>query len=567
MQYARGQLLKFLSRPDRTVLAALEPRRLVPWLYVARLSIATVILIAALTTWKDAPSDKTFVATLCFFFAIVFTTASFVWTEVNQRPLTEGFFYGHLVADLLIVTAVVHVTGGAVSGFAALYILVNASASLLLPIGGTLLVALLGLVMYGADAVYVARVAGTLLDLEIFIQIGVVSLVAVITGYISGRLRETGRGREQLVAELVGVRLREKDILRNIKSGIITVDATGGLLFANPSASDLTGIELEERIGQPIVRELRAVAPVLGEALDLAINGGVHVSRTEGQIAHHERSFPLGVTTTSSDGDGRHVGRTITAIFQDISDQKRLEQLNLRAHRLEAVAELSASLAHEIKNPLASIRSAVEQMSSRPAATDDERTLGNLIVRESDRLSRLLSEFLDFARVRVTRRDTVDLAAVVKDAAALAGSHPAAAGTVTLEVQVGTAPLIIQGDEDLLHRAVFNLVLNAIQASRPGTAVRLVAAEAKREQLPTGVPFPLGAISIQIIDSGLGIPLPVQNRLFEPFTTTKPGGSGLGLAIAHRAIEAHKGVVLVDTNERGTRFTVLLPRTDAGVIA
>ena len=364
----------------------------------------------------------------------------------------------------------------------------------------------------------------------------------------------------------MGVRLREKDILRNIKSGIITVDAAGGLLFANPSASDLTGIELEERIGQPIVRELRAVAPVLGEALDLAINGGVHASRTEGQIAHHERSFPLGVTTTSSDGDGRHVGRTITAIFQDISDQKRLEQLNLRAHRLEAVAELSASLAHEIKNPLASIRSAVEQLSARQAATDDERTLGNLIVRESDRLSRLLSEFLDFARVRVTRRDTVDLAAVVKDAAALAGSHPAAAGTVTLEVQVGTAPLIIQGDEDLLHRAVFNLVLNAIQASRPGTAVRLVAAEAKRDQLPTGVPFPIGAISIQIIDSGLGIPLPVQNRLFEPFTTTKPGGSGLGLAIAHRAIEAHKGVVLVDTNERGTRFTVLLPRTDAGVI-
>ena len=467
----------------------------------------------------------------------------------------------------LIVTAVVHVTGGAVSGFAALYILVNASASLLLPIGGTLLVALLGLVMYGADAVYVSRVAGDRLDLEIFIQIGVVSLVAVITGYISGRLRETGRGREQLVAELVGVRLREKDILRNIKSGIITVDAAGGLLFANPSASDLTGIELEERIGQPIVRELRAVAPVLGEALDLAISGGVHASRTEGQIAHHERSFPLGVTTTSSDGDGRHVGRTITAIFQDISDQKRLEQLNLRAHRLEAVAELSASLAHEIKNPLASIRSAVEQLSARQAATDDERTLGNLIVRESDRLSRLLSEFLDFARVRVTRRDTVDLAAVVKGAAALAGSHPAAAGNVALEVQVGTAALIIQGDEDLLHRAVFNLVLNAIQASRPGTAVRLVAAEAKREQLPTGVPFPLGAISIQIIDSGLGIPLPVQNRLFEPFTTTKPGGSGLGLAIAHRAIEAHKGVVLVDTNERGTRFTVLLPRTDAGVIA
>ena len=113
--------------------------------------------------------------------------------EGYWSPLTWGFFYGDLVAVLLIVTAVVHVTGGAVSGFAALYILVNASASLLLPIGGTLLVALLGLVMYGADAVYVARGAGDRLDLEIFVQIGVVSLVAVIRGSLSGRPRGARR--------------------------------------------------------------------------------------------------------------------------------------------------------------------------------------------------------------------------------------------------------------------------------------------------------------------------------------------------------------------------------------
>jgi two-component system sensor histidine kinase PilS (NtrC family) len=414
--------------------------------------------------------------------------------------------------------------------------------------------------MYLADALTVSDAP---LTTSVILQLVVFTLVALGTSYISAQLQAAGQGREQLVAELVSVRLREKDILANIRSGILSVDDTGGLLFANHSASELLGIDLEQRIGRPIVREIRIVAPVLADALDAAIRERVHAQRTEGLIETHGRAFPLGVTTTSSDGDGSRVPRTTTAIFQDISDQKRLEQLNLRAQRLEAVAELSASLAHEIKNPLASIRSAVEQMSKRTAATDDEKTLGNLIVRESDRLSRLLSEFLDFARVRVTRRDVVDFAAVVKGAATLAGTHPARAEGTTLDVRIAAVPLIVHGDDDLLHRAVFNLALNALQATRPGTTVRLIADVASREQLPRGVPFPLGAIALQVIDEGPGIPAEVQDRLFEPFTTTKPGGTGLGLAITHRAIEAHRGVVLVDTDARGTRFTVLLPLTEA----
>ena len=116
------------------------------------------------------------------------------------------------------------------------------------------------------------------------------------------------------------------------------------------------------------------------------------------------------MTTTYTEQDETDGGRTATAIFQDISDQKRIDVLHLRAERLEGIAELSASLAHEIKNPLASIRSSVEQISRMPAVSDDQKTLTALVMRESDRLSRLLSEFLDFARVRVARTGPVDLA-------------------------------------------------------------------------------------------------------------------------------------------------------------
>ena len=546
---------------DQRLRAFLEPRRFVRWLYVGRLSIASAIFVAAIYHWIDAEQNRTLVASLSLVGALLATGASFFWTEVNRKPLTPGFLYGQLVVDLLVVTAAVHVTSShdAGSQFAALYILVNAAAALLLPISGALLIAALGIVLYVGDAIVVSGFSqATMLQLAVF------SAVAVGTGYISARLHEAGQGRDLLAAELVSVRLREKDILANIKSGIVSVDDNGGLVFANPAAAELLGLDLDARLARPVVSDIRKVAPELGDALERAIRDRVHATRGEGLIIRDGRMFPFGVTTTSSDGDGRLVGRTTTAIFQDISDNKRLERLNLRAQRLEAVAELAASLAHEIKNPLASIRSAVEQMSARPAANDDEKTLGNLIVRESDRLSRLLSEFLDFARVRVTRREPVDIAAVARGAVGLAAQHPSHAEkpSVRLESDVPATPLFVTGDEDLLHRAIFNLVLNALQATAPNTTVRLVAAHATREQMPKGVFFEGGAVALQVLDEGPGIPRHVQDRLFEPFTTTKTGGSGLGLAIAHRAIEAHRGVILVDTNDRGTRFTVLLPRAE-----
>jgi two-component system sensor histidine kinase PilS (NtrC family) len=544
---------------DNLFMVVLDPRRLVRWMYVSRLSIATSMIVAAFITWFQTDPAKSFIATAALVGAIVFTAASFLWTEVNRKPLTKGFIYGQLIFDLLVVTAVVHVTSQKDTGsqFAALYILVNAAAALMLPIGGALLIAALGIVIYVFDAIAVSGFSNaTSLQLFVF------AMVALSTVYISARLQQAGQGRQQLAAELVRVRLREKDILANIKSGIITVDEQGKLLFANPSAGDLLGLQLEASIGLPIVDVIRQVSVVLADALDHAVREHTQSMRTEGEIRRKDRTFPFGVTTTSAQGEDGSVEPSTTAIFQDISDQKRLEQLNLRAQRLEAVAELSASLAHEIKNPLASIRSAVEQLSGRPVATDDERVLGNLIVRESDRLSRLLSEFLDFARVRVTRRDPVDVAAVVRGAATLVGTHAARTDAVRVELDVAAHPMLIVGDDDLLHRAVFNLVLNAVQASRPNERVQLIASIAAREQLPRGVPFPFGAVSVQVIDEGPGIPVQVQERLFEPFTTTKVGGSGLGLAIAHRAIEALRGVMLVDTNERGTRFTVLLPRQE-----
>jgi len=545
--------------------AMLDPRRLLRWIYIGRLSIAAAIFLAAVLVWTQADTDLRklliAIASLAFALTAVVTVASVGYSEVYKRPLRANFLYLQSVFDVLLVTAVVHVTEGAASPFAALYILVIAAATLLLPIGGGLLIAALGNVLYVADAIWLA----TDLTFTIWLQLGVFTAVALGSAYLATRLRREGEGKAFLVAELEQLRLQADDILRNIRSGVLTVDSEGRLVYANPMAEQMLGLDLLDRFGEPMVDDIAEIAPELAQALQRSITDRMRTTRAEGIVTTMTRSFPIGVATTYMEGDGLRTRHTTTAIFQDISDVKRMEVLRLRAERLEGVAELSAALAHEIKNPLASIRSATEQLSRVPHATDDERTLSALVMRESDRLSRLLSEFLDFARVRVARAEQVNVAEIVRGAAKLASSHPDRQNGVRVTCAIpDDGKLIVEGDEDLLHRAIFNLTLNAVQASPEGGEVRVEAAILDGEQASFGTGFEAGSVAVRVSDDGPGISLDIRERLFDPFFTTKPGGSGLGLAVVHRAIEAHRGLVFFDSTGRGTRFTVILPRTRTG---
>ena len=541
--------------------AMLDPRRLLRWIYIGRLSMAVAIFLAAVLVWTQADTDKVklLIASLAFALTTAVTVASVGYSEVYKRPLRSNFLYLQSIFDLLLVTAVVHVTGGDTSQFASLYIMVIAASTLLLPVGGGLLIAALGGVLYLSDVIWAAEAT---LTIGVYAQLGVFSAVALGSAYLAVQLRREGEGKAILVAELLHQRLQADDILRNIQSGVITVDSAGRLLYANPAAEKMLELDLLDRYGQPIVGAVDEVSPELAHAIQRSIDDRVRLARVEGTVTSPARTFPIGVTTTYTEGDGQRNNDTTTAIFQDISDGKRMESLRLRAERLEGVAELSASLAHEIRNPLASIRSAIEQLSRVPHVSDDERTLSSLVMRESDRLSRLLTEFLDFARVRVSRLEQVNVSEIVQGVASLAVAHPDRKEGVKITCIVPTdRELVVEGDEDLLHRAIFNLALNAVQASPAGGEVRVEASTINGDQMPFGSGFEIGSVAVRVSDDGPGIPSELRERLFDPFFTTKPGGSGLGLAVVHRAIEAHRGLVFFDSTGRGARFTVILPRS------
>ena len=551
--------------PQEPIQEMLDPRRVLRWVWLGRVVLSCAILVAAVFVWSEAAPSDTLIATLAFAGATLATIGSALYGEVERRTLGLGFYAIQCAIDLALVTAVVHITGGWSSQFAALYILVIASAALLLPFRGGLAVAGGACLLYSADVLLLRP--GTPY-VGITVQITVFVVVALGSGYVSSRLRQAGMGREALAEQLVKVRHEAADILRTIRSGIMTVDAQGRLLYANPAASDLLGLELRLLLGLPVLDTLLGVSPQLATLLERSSREGVRTTRAEGVIHRGGEMVEIGVTTTVANGTRKDGGVTATAIFQDISDSKRIQALHIRAERLQAVAELSASLAHEIRNPLASIRSATEQLARRrgrslepTADDDDERILHDLVVREADRLTRLLADFLDFARARVTRVSRVDLGAIVNAASTIAASHPDRRDGVQVQVRVAPGLPSVEGDEDLLHRAVFNLVLNAVQAVGPEGHVFI---EVDRYR-PTGEHGAASAmltgelLTVSVTDDGPGVPPELKDRLFEPFVTGKAGGTGLGLPVVHRAVEAHRGVVLVDSLPRGTRFTMLLP--------
>ena len=545
---------------EQALQAILDPRHLLRWIYIGRMSIASAIFIAAVFAWMDVTPTTTLLASLAFAASMIVTVTSAGYGASHRRTLGKTFLYLQSVFDLLLVTAVVHITGPAGAGgptqFAALYILVIATAALMLPQWGGLLIAALGDVLYLADIFFFQPASLTQSNWPL-LQLALFAIVALGTGFLSEQLRSGREGTALIAAHLEQVRLRAEDILRNINSGVITIDPDGRLMYANPMAERLLDLSLATQMNEIVLDQLKRKAPDLGDALERSARDRARTTRAESTVVAGGREFPIGVTTTFMEDASGNV--TATAIFQDISDSKRMESLRIRAERLEGIAELSASLAHEIKNPLASIRSSVEQISKMPHPGDDERTLAALVMRESDRLSRLLTEFLDFARVRVARTDLIDLGEIARGAARLAAAHPDAADGVRVECNVPDgAAIMVKGDEDMLHRALFNLALNGVQASPPGSAVIIDVLTDVHDASMDGS-FDDGSVGVRVSDHGAGIPDEVRSRLFDPFTTTKPQGTGLGLAVVHRAIVAHKGLVLVDSGPQGTRVTIVLP--------
>lgn len=541
-----------MTAPAGEHLASLD-RPTVTWgLLGFRMILVVLLLAGTVSRWPRPTGEMAIVAGVLLIALLAAVLARRTMPGLSRFPVLG--VAGQGLTDLLIVTALVRLGGQNAGLLAGLYVVVIAAYTLLLPVlaaGGLLLV---GSGLYLTSQSLAARGA---LPEGIWGQLGVFAFVFAFVALLATRMQRQASAQRRIASELSRARSEAGQILETIKTGVISIAGHGTLVYANPAAERLLGPAFTGARGAPALERLRGLSPALHDAVLQGLRHGARVGRGEGEVAHPDGlTFPIGLSTTIVPGeDGRPVA--VTALFTDLSEQKRLQELRLRAERFEAVAALSASLAHEIRNPLASIRSAVEQLVRAVPDDEDNQVLGRLIVRESERLSRLLGEFLDFSRVRAAEFSAVDLRALVDETIGLLQSHPSL-GQATLSVTGPPTP--IAADTDLLHRLVSNLVLNAVQAVGGQGEVRVrVGVVTTQVRRPSGEPIE-DPVQLVVEDTGPGIDPEVRERLFQPFVSRREGGSGLGLAIVQRAVEAHRGLVVVESRPgEGARFTVYLP--------
>lgn len=575
-------------KSERRLAAALEPRQVLYWIYAARLLIALSVFGAALLVSElpaglglSLAADAT--AGLAAFglgAAAVLTPVAYLVSHRRRRFPNVPFLLSQALLDIFLVNAAVYITGGYQSPFVSLFIALAAAYALLLPLAAALPVTL------GTGLVYVLasvldRSSGASVPL-LLAQVGMFTLVAIVASMIGARLRGVRQQLRSIEGELRRLELDTADVLQIIPSGVVTVDAGGRLVYLNLAAAEILELDVEQALGQDVRPFLERLSHDLVVAIDETVDRRRRILNREIEIRPSPRSprseggtpgggradtpeapVPVSLSSTLLQGSGGDASCVL--LLQDLRPVRQLEDLRLRTGRLEAVAELSASLAHEFKNPLASVRSAAEQLARSAFDDEDDRTLSRLIVRESDRLDGILREFSDFARVDVAARRPVDVERMIRDVLETVRTHPAADGRATLEAEVSDDLGGLWGDPELLHRTLLNLVLNAVQVGDPDRAVRVrVLADSLRPDLVPGAISLGNPVRIRVIDDGPGIEPEDLPRIFDPFYTRRSGGSGLGLAIAHRAVQAHGGALLASSVPgRGATFAIVLPRRTA----
>jgi len=506
----------------------------------------------------------------------LFTVA--VLAMAYHRVLKTGGDLRNLLATQLLVDVattsyLVFFTGGAESQFVPLYLLSPLLGGVFLSIGGGVLLAALSSLAYAGF--YLAGKQGLMpttpyglmqglgdaaLLLRMLLYVPLLFIVGVIGGYLGRRLKEGHRALESARAELNRALFDTESILENMSSGLVTVDADGIVRHWNRAASEISGCAVDAIRGRPYAEAFGPSLKEFTERVRDALERGLQANRAEMTIDKRDGTrTPLGLSTSIlRDPDGQRRG--VIGLFQDLSEVRALEERIRRRETLAAIGELSAGIAHEIRNCLNPISGSVEVLQRELKVKGENARLLELIVRESERLDNFIRELLDYARERPLKCETLDLGELLRDLADLARRHPAAEGK-ELTWSGASDDASVHVDSEQMRQVLLNLVLNALEAVEGEGQVEVRIA-ARRDRPASGSGAVRAWVCAEVQDNGIGIAAPEIDLIFEPFYSTKRGGTGLGLAIANRIVERHGGVLEVESRlGAGTTMRVWLPRS------
>ena len=484
---------------------------------------------------------------------------------LRQKLKTQTLAWAQILGDLGVTTILALVSGGFDSLFLFFFHFTIINAAIVLGrVGGlvasgitVLSLCYLALISAGAlphpilSEPPALRAWGTVAYEVVVNSVGGV-MIAVLAGHLAERLGEATEALERRDLDLQELRALNEHILSSLSSGLLTVDGRGNVIFMNRAAEEITAWTSEHVLG----RALSDLFPNLADAA-LGPSPGKDPRLESTFVRSDGRQVHLGFSVSPlRNAEAREVGRII--IFQDLSDIRKLEEQMKRSERLAAVGQLSAAIAHEIRNPLASISGSVEMLRADDAIEDENRLLMDIVLREVDRLNALITDFLAYCQPRSLRTERRDLRELLEELLHLYRSQ-AERDRIHLDLDLtpGPEPIEAMIDAEALRQILWNLLINA------GDAVRGLPAEDRRVRVELSAStissHPAWLIAVE--DSGAGVTPDLRDRIFEPFFTTKDHGTGLGLATNFRLAESHGGRISVESplHLTGARFELVIP--------
>jgi two-component system, NtrC family, sensor histidine kinase PilS len=541
-------------------------RKRIAWSVLLRLVVVTLFLASTLLfrlqQGGDAAMDAaalsvplrlvaaTFVFSLLSLAVLRFTTSA-----GGIRAIT----YAQIVWDVILVTTLILLTGGVNSPYAFLYFLSIISASVLVSRYEAYYTASLCVILYGAilDFQYYGKLS--LLGLSplpalqygagyIFYLIFLYSAAFYLTAYLAGNLSERARRSETALKkkeiDYAELERLNASIVSTIESGLVTVNADGRIRVFNRYAEQLAGVSQDEAYDRLLFEIFPGFVPFLAHIFGVAQGEFEHRSPAGKEMLLSFKSVPL------SGNDGGRGGAVLD--LHDLTEIKKMAGELKRADRLAAVGQLSARMAHEIRNPLAAISGSVQLVALRDWADEKDKRLFSIILRETDRLDGLLRDFLFYAKPTQPAKVPLCLRRVIADLSDLLSTDPRLE-RVVIDNRV-PEELTVLFDKDQCSQIFWNLMVNGAEAIA-GEGRIAVTAEAVPASAPAG-----GEVRIRVSDDGSGMSESDVKRVFEPFFTTKKGGTGLGLATVYRIVETHGGRISVSSNLGvGTTVTLFLP--------
>ncbi len=529
------------------------------WLIAGRAAITTLVLLAG-AVWArgtfaaNVPDSLNSIKPLIVAVAaltLLYSAAHVLW----KNYLFQARF--QFLADVLLVTWLVWITGAVRSPYTALYIVVISAASWFIGPRGALITSIGSAAAFNTCALLLLNgiaPRGSLPveeSLPTIIQtMGLADVSFFVVGLLAARLAERQSHSEQLAAatrSLADLRALHERIVESIRSGLITTDLEGQIYTFNAAAEEITGYRAEEVSGKNASMFFGDMSRQIADSMQAAASGKVSPRFEVDSLTQSGFMLHLGFSIAPLFLEsGETSGLVIT--FQDLTDVRVMEETARRQDRLAAVGRLAASIAHEIRNPLAAMRGSIQMLRSELKEDSDHTQLMEIILRESDRLNKIVTDYLNYARPRPASMEPVDVCALVRETLKLLRNSPEIVDGQVLKEDLPDEALMIKGDAAQLKQVCWNVARNALQSMPNGGEFSVAAKKTDAHR-----------VHISFKDSGCGMSPEQVERLIEPFTSTT-GGTGLGMSIVYQIIRDHSGTINVRSREgKGTIISVELP--------